>query len=81
MPLSKKEAAMLEALQKKAEEPDGPKVAAVNVTVDLGDEKQLQRARSLGLLGALFGSEDDEDGEDEETEEDEAPKRRSYFEN
>jgi hypothetical protein len=73
---------MLEALQKKAEEPDGPKVAAVNVTVDLGDEKQLQRAKSLGLLGALFGSDDDdEDGEDEEAEEDEAPKRRSYFEN
>lgn len=82
MALTKEEAAQLEALQKKAEEPDeepngaGGISRVLNVTVDLGDDAQVERAIKLGLMSAPAADEDE--GEEEEGEE-ESPRRRGYF--
>ena len=80
MGLSKEEAEQLKALQAKAKEPDAPQVArSLNITVDLGDDAQVERARKLGLRGfEAFGS-DDGEGEGEGGDGDEPPKRRGFF--
>lgn len=85
MPLSKEEQEQLEALQKKAEEPEpaqgssGPSLV-VNTTVDLNDENQVRRAVKAGLLPASYLEDDeeggDEDGGDEEADKDAGPKRK-----
>lgn len=80
MALTKEEAAQLEALQKKADEPDEePKgnglSRVLNVTVDLGDEAQVERAIRLGFMEA---PQEDDEGEDDDSEE-ESPRRRGYF--
>lgn len=82
MALTKEEAAQLEALQKKAEEPDeepaGNGISRVlNVTVDLGDDAQVERAIRLGFMEEPAVDE----GEGEEEGEEESPKRRGYFGN
>ena len=84
MPLSDEEKATLEALQKKAEEPEpqGPnhsRVENINYTINLDDEKQVKRAVKAGLLPASY-LEDDEEGEEETETEEEPPKRRARFE-
>jgi hypothetical protein len=80
VPLSADEKKLLEELNRKSKEPDGPAAHRVNVTVDLGDDKQLARAKKLGLLGALFADDETDDTSDADGDpDDEAPKRRSYF--
>ena len=82
MGLTSDEQKLLKKLQRKAEEPDAPAVGrSVNVSVDLGDEKQVRYAHKLGLLSGLFDSDDggddgDDDGDDDD---EETPKRRGYF--
>lgn len=78
MGLSEKEAAMLKALSKKAEEPDAPPVGrSVRVNVDLSDPKQVALAIKHGFLSG-----DDVEEEKEETEDtEETPKRHGYFGN
>jgi hypothetical protein len=88
--LSEEEARTLEALQKKAKAPDAPAVArSVNISVDLADEAQVERAVKLGLPGfdALVSSNGDDDGDDDgsssdddgDDDGDEPPRRRGFF--
>jgi hypothetical protein len=91
--LSEEEARTLEALQKKAKAPDAPAVArSVNISVDLADEAQVERAVKLGLPGfdALVSSNgddsddggDDDDGAsggDDDDDDHEPPRRRAFF--
>jgi len=84
MGLSAREAKILERLMKKKDEPDPPSIGkTLNISMDLGDEKQVERARGLGLLGFITDDDDDDDTDDEknddETDDDDAPKRRGYF--
>lgn len=74
MGLSKKEQAMLEALTKKAEEPDRAP-ADIRYNIDLSDDKAFSRAVKMGLLSDP-DAEGDADDEDEEDEPDDAPRRR-----
>jgi hypothetical protein len=83
--LSDKETKMLERLMKKKDEPDPPAASrALNISIDLGDEKQVERAQKLGLLSMLTGDDDadddgnDDDGNDDDDDED-VPRRRGYF--
>jgi hypothetical protein len=79
MGLSAKERKMLDALTKKAEEPDAPGVGkTLNVSIDLGDEKQVARAQKLGLLDVEDDDDDDSDDDDDD-QTDETPRRRGYF--
>jgi hypothetical protein len=83
MGLSTSEKKMLARLQQKSEEPDAPPIGkSLNISLDLGDEKQVERATKLGLLDRLFGDNDDDDDETEDENDDtddEAPRRRGYF--
>ena len=84
MALTKREKEMLERLQAKAEEPDrGPISRALNVSIDLGDAKQVALAKRYGFL-----DDDDDDLDDEGTDDkggkngdegDDTPKRKGYF--
>jgi hypothetical protein len=75
--LTAKEKQLLDQLSAKAEAPDSPSTArSLNVSIDLGDEKQVARAQKLGLLDP-FDDDDDDGGDDA----DDTPKRRSYFDN
>jgi len=80
MPLTDDEKATLEALQKKAEEPEpaGPshsRVENVNLTIDLDNPEQVKRAVKAGYLPASY-LEDDEEETDDEGEPDPEPRRR-----
>lgn len=96
MGLSDDESKLLKKLLKKKDEPEAPAASrALNISLDLGDEKQVQRAQGLGLLGAFAGSDDDDDDDDNDDDDDddgkkkppkkkkpppeETPKRRGYF--
>ena len=86
MGLTKQEKKMLERLQQKAEEPDTPEPGrSFNINVDLGDPKQVEAARKLGLSGILDDDDDDDDDDDRDDDDDAqtektGPKRRGYFE-
>lgn len=61
----------------KKDAPSAPAVGrSVNVSIDLGDEKQVARAIKLGLLD---GGEDDDDDGAADDEPDDAPRKRGYF--
>lgn len=82
--LTEEEAAQLKALQEKAEAPDEPANGSgeggvsrvLNVTVDLGDEEQVERAIGFGFLSRPELEEEGDDGDDEGEEE---PQRRGFF--
>lgn len=68
MALTDEEKATLEALTKKAKEPDdeGPKhsrVENINLTIDLSDDAQVKRAVKAGYLPESY-LDDDEGGDD-----------------
>lgn len=75
MGLSKEEKAQLEALSKKAKEPDGLP-GNVNFTLDLGSDIGWERARKLGLIPGDDNNDDDDDDDDP----DDPPKRTGFFE-
>lgn len=83
MGLSKEEKRQLKALQQKEQEPDAPPIGkSVNFSVDLGDPKQVETAKSLGLLGFLQGDNDDDDENDDDDDDENAetgPRRKGYF--
>lgn len=86
--LTDDEQAQLDALSAKRDAPDEPAASRgenVNYTIDLSDEKAVERALKLGLLresdvedngGDEDASKDDDDGESRER----PPKRKGYFE-
>lgn len=84
--LSAREEKVLKALRDKQEAPDAPSASrALNISIDLGDEKQVERAQRLGLLDMFSGDDDDDDGNDDDNDDgnddddEEAPRRRGYF--
>lgn len=84
MGLSPKEQKLLSNLMKKKDEPDAPAASrALNISLDLGDEKQVERAQKLGLLASIMGDDDDDGGDgddgDDDDDEETVPKRRGYF--
>lgn len=84
MGLTNDESNLLKKLLKKKDEPDAAPIGrSVNVSVDLGDEKQVKAAHKLGLLSGLFDSDDDDDkngdGNDDDDDADDGPTRRGYF--
>jgi hypothetical protein len=91
MGLTQKETRMLEALMRKKDQPDAPPASrSLNISIDLGDEKQVERARGLGLLDWITGDDDgDGDGDDDKNgkngdgdgddDDDDVPRRRGYF--
>lgn len=83
MGLSAKESKLLENLLKKKDQPDAPPTGkSLNISIDLGDDKQVERAQKLGLFDGIFGDDDDDDdgddGDDGDGDE-EVPRRRGYF--
>lgn len=74
MGLSKEEKAQLDALTKKANEPDTPP-PNVSYTLDLGNDSAFERAKKLGLIPSDDGGNDDDDDDSEEELAD-VPKRR-----
>jgi hypothetical protein len=80
--LTDDEANMLKKLMAKREAPEsGPVGRAINVSIDLGDDKQVERAMKLGLLDADslgLGGGDENEGDGEE-EADDTPVRPGYF--
>jgi len=79
MPLSEEERATLKRLQQKEKEPAAAPVGKViNVTVDLGDAAQVERAIKHGFLTA-DEVDADSDGKGDEDEGEDAPKRKGYF--
>ena len=82
MALSDDEQATLDALLKKKDEPE-PKDErsgigrVLNVSLDLSDDMQVEKAFRLGLLERPAAG-DDGDDEDKD-EEDEAPRRSGFF--
>lgn len=84
MPLSKEEQEQLEALQRKAEEPEpaaNGRSENVSITIDLGDENQVKRALKMGYLQKGDLDEFDEPpAEEEAAEEEEPPRRRQRYE-
>ena len=86
MPLSKEEQATLEALQKKAEEPEEPQGFGsnrnLNITIDLSDPEQVKRALKLRLLDKNDLDEfDDPDPDDPDPDAgDDPPRRRQRYE-
>jgi len=79
VPLNDEQRRQLKELQRLEKEPAAPPVGKViNVTVDLGDEAQVQRAIEHGFLTAREVAEDrNGDGDDEDGED--APRRKGYF--
>ena len=85
MPLSKEEQETLEALQRKAEEPEpaaNGRSENVSITIDLGDENQVKRALKMGYLqkGDLDEFDEPEPEGEEKPEEEEPPRRRQRYE-
>lgn len=85
MALTDKEKATLEALNKKAKEPDAAPVGrSLRANIDLGDEKQVSLARKLGFLPSEEDDDDDDgkdkkDKKDKKDDDDDTPNRRGYF--
>ena len=80
--LTEEEAAQLKALQEKSEAPEeeengggGGLSRVLNISVDLGDEAQVERAYELGLLTRAEA----EAAEEEDEPEEEGPRRRGFF--
>lgn len=76
MGLSKEEKAQLDALSKKAEEPDGPP-DNMSFTLDLSSDSAWERAKHLGLVRDPEPAGNGDEGNDEGGEGDDPPKRRS----
>lgn len=80
MGLTAKEKKALEALQRKAEEPDPPAIGrSATFNIDLGDKEQVSLAQRLGLIPGDDDADDDADEDGSDDEGDETPKRRGYF--
>lgn len=82
MGLTDKETRTLEKLMRKKDEPDAPAAnRSLNISIDLGDDKQVERAQKLGLLDLLTGDDDDDDesDDDDDGKDEEVPRRRGYF--
>jgi hypothetical protein len=83
VPLSADEKAQLEALTKKAKEPErssGGGNHRLNVSIDLADEAQVKRAQKLGLLGDYApDDESDEEAGGDGDDGGDPPKRGGYF--
>lgn len=75
MALSKEEKEQLDALTKKSKERDKPE-GRLNVNLDLGDDKQVERAKKYGFLP---GDDDEGEGDGDGDGDEETPKRRGYF--
>ena len=83
MPLTEEQAKQLEELERLRDTPDEPaepKGAGriLNVTLDLADDAQLERAFKLGLLDRP-AADDDAGDDDEDDDAAEQPKRRGFF--
>lgn len=74
MGLSKEEKEQLEALSKKAKEPDAP-AGNINFNLDLSSDAAWERAKKLGLVKDDDSSDDDDDDADA----DDKPARGGYF--
>jgi len=74
MALSKEEKAQLDALTKKANEPDDPP-GNVNFTLDLSSDSAWERAKQLGIVRDPEPAGDDDAGDDDAG--DDPPRRRS----
>ena len=87
MPLNEQEEKALRRLMRKKDEPaPAPVAKTLNISMDIADEKQVERARKLGLLDIIMGDDDDDEGDDKEnddddepSDDDDTPKRRGYF--
>ncbi len=84
MPLSKEEQDQLDALTKKASEPEpekngGGRSENISVTIDFSDEKAVERAIKHGYI-TRAEAEEIVEGEEEESEEGGTKKRRVRFE-
>lgn len=84
--LSADEEKTLAALLGKKKAPDASPVGkSLNISVDLGDEKQVERAQRLGLLDMFTGADDDDDADgadgadDDDDDADRSPRRRGFF--
>lgn len=83
--LTEEEAAQLKALTEKSEAPEpengGGTSRVLNVSVDLGDPEQIERAIGLGFLTRPEAEELEGEGEGEggEGEGEEGPRRRGFF--
>jgi hypothetical protein len=81
--LTAQEESLLKKLMSKREAPDAPQSQrTLNISIDLGDEKQVERATRLGLLDMFDDDEPDSDEPEpdgDEPEPDDTPKRRGYF--
>jgi len=78
--LTDEEASLLKKLMAKREAPEGAPVGrAINVSIDLGDEKQVARAIKLGLLDddSLGDGDTGDEGDDDQG--DDTPVRHGYF--
>lgn len=79
MALSEKEQAALEALQKKAKEPDAPPVSkSISASLDLSDEKSIANAIKHGFL-TRDEAEDLKEDAKSGGKGDATPRRKSYF--
>lgn len=76
MGLSKEEKATLEALNKKANEPD-ELPGNVSFSLDLSSDSAWERAKKLGIIPGDPPADDDDDDDDDL---DDAPKRRGFME-
>ena len=86
MGLTGDEQKLLKRLQRKAEEPDPtPASRSLSISLDLADDKQIDKARKLGLLDWIRGDDDDDTsgdddtGDDDDPDPEDTPRRRSYF--
>lgn len=78
--LTSQEESLLKKLMSKREAPEAPMTGrTLNISIDLGDDKQIERATRLGLLDMLNDDSDDDGTGDEPDEPDDTPKRRGYF--
>lgn len=75
MGLSKEEKEQLEALSRKAKEPDAP-AGNINFNLDLSSDSAWERAKKLGLVKDDDGSDGDGDGDGDG---DDGPGRSGYF--
>lgn len=91
MGLTDDESKLLAKLLKKKDTPDAPPGRTdrvLNVSVDLADEKQVERARGLGLIDWITGGDDggddggdggDDDGGNGGDGGDDPPRRKGFF--
>lgn len=84
MPLTEEEKAQLEALTKKADEPEpsssgSSRVENVNITIDLDNEDQVRRAVKAGYLPESYLEDDTPPEGDAPPEGEEPPRRKSRY--